>query len=160
VVLREVDCCFLELVSILRLSYSGQYLARAAVLGMLVAAFWYGPPKDERKLPLNHPTRNQNLGTYHSSRASASDGAHNSGLGPSAEAQREVLASQVLSNVREQNHYMGENLGIPSRTGAEELMFGGTRPPAPSMTSAIRRSARAMAASSTLRSMLWNLNWR
>jgi len=109
-----------------------------ALLGLVLAAFWFGKAAEDeeaRRLPF---ARNQNIGTYHEARAGAIANVHDASLAPSDSSQREVLASQVLANVREQNHYLGENLGVPSLTGADELMFGGTRFLAPDRTEAIR----------------------
>jgi len=43
----------------------------------------------------------------------------------------EDFKTSLLSNVRERNIYLGETYGVEN---AEDLMFGGTRPPAPSRT--------------------------
>ena len=78
-----------------------------------------------------HPLNNNNpIDTYHPSyRATELQSVHDKSLGPSASAQRTALKSQILSNVKEHNHYMGENLGVPDPKAAEEFMFGGTRYP-------------------------------
>jgi len=113
-----------------------------ALLGVLLAAFWFGKAAEERSLPLARPSRQQNIGTYHHGQSPPQAGAianvHDPSLVTSDVSQREVLAAQVLANVKEQNHYMGENLGVPSVHGADELMFGGTRFPAPDRNDSIR----------------------
>jgi len=58
-------------------------------------------------------------------------------LGQSQMQERENLRNMVLSNVREQNYYLGEDYAAPNGI---EYMLGGTRPLASNRTDALRNN--------------------
>lgn len=102
-----------------------------AVLVLVVLGLMYHP--DKTQIPMNNGNA-----TYSPYRATSIDRVHDRSLAPSRAAQREALKASVLSNVRELNHYMGGNFGVPDTNAGEELMFGGTRPWGTNNSRAIR----------------------
>lgn len=53
-----------------------------------------------------------------------------------------TLADEVLLNVRERSHRLAGHLGVPSGSGGEEFMFGGTRLATPAPTRETRDHVR------------------
>ncbi len=100
-----------------------RYLLAGSMVLVLIAVK-YGD-ESASKIPLN----DQNTGTF-AYRVTAIDRVHDLNLASDRRAEREMLKSQVMANVREQNHRLAGHLGVPSGRGAEEFMFGGTRYPA------------------------------
>jgi len=62
---------------------------------------------------------------------------HDLALGQTQAQQDTDLRNMLLSNVREQNYYLGEEYGMPNGV---DYMFGGTRSDAPNRTDALRNN--------------------
>lgn len=75
--------------------------------------------------------------SYKPGRVTKLDQVHDLALGQTVEQQDKDMQSMLLSNVREQNYYLGEDYGTPNGI---EYMLGGTRPGAPNRTDALRNN--------------------
>lgn len=100
------------------------FIAYGALAVVVVACFFSGIPSGG--LPLND--------SYHKSRVSR---VYDKALGQSKAQEKENFRAMLLSNVREQNYYLGEDYAAPNGI---EYMLGGTRPLAPNRTDALRNN--------------------
>ena len=62
---------------------------------------------------------------------------HDVSLGQTMTQRDDDMQNMLLSNIREQNHYLGEDYGTPNGI---DYMYGGTRPGAPNRTNALRNN--------------------
>lgn len=101
------------------------FIAYGALALVVVACIFSGIPPGG--LPLNEAYSGK----------TATELVHETSLGQSKMQERENFRNMVLSNVREQNYYMGEDYAAPNGI---EYMLGGTRPLASNRTDALRNN--------------------
>lgn len=93
------------------------------IVGLWAGSFFCGD------LPLNE--------SYRSGTKTKIGSVHDRSLEQSSRQQDQDLKDMLLSNIREQNYYLGEDYGTPNGV---EYMLGGTRDNAPNRTEALRNN--------------------
>ena len=98
------------------------------IIAIVAIALWFGSAF-RGDVPLNEG--------YHPGGSTKISKVHDVSLGQNKHQQSSDFKNMLLSNVREQNYYLGEDYGVPDGI---DYMFGGTRPEAPNRTDALRNN--------------------
>lgn len=114
---------------VLAILLENPYYALYGVVVVLIIAIWFKWSKYPGDTPMNE--------AYKRGRPTKIASVHDLSLGQTREQSDADMQSMLLSNIREQNHYLGEDYGTPN---AIDYMLGGTRPGAPNRTDALRNN--------------------
>lgn len=98
------------------------------LMAIVIVALWAGSFFCN-DVPLNE--------SYHPGGVTPVSNVHDLGLAQEKGQQDQDLKNMLLSNIREQNYYLGEDYGTPNGI---EYMLGGTRVDAPNRTDALRNN--------------------